>query len=102
MRSVIFRRTPINSASSIGDNDNPECGTFWSISSPRRAAYTYLYFSHSQPWTGNHLDNMWSRSLITVLSLVGSVVGAKTPALSIKNGKLAVSSPDGLHDATYQ
>ncbi|GFZ46479.1 hypothetical protein JCM24511_04726 [Saitozyma sp. JCM 24511] len=47
----------------------------------------------------------WRRAALIALGLVlaasSSVAAASKPALGIKNAKVAVTSPDGLHDATY-
>jgi hypothetical protein len=47
----------------------------------------------------------WRRAALLALGLVvaasSSVAAASKPALGIKNAKVAVTSPDGLHDATY-
>ncbi|ORX39566.1 Oligosaccharyltransferase subunit Ribophorin II-domain-containing protein [Kockovaella imperatae] len=44
---------------------------------------------------------MWASKLFTILAAASLVLGSKTPALGIKQGKIAITSPDGLHDATY-
>lgn len=41
-------------------------------------------------------------SAVHLLLLGAVVVDSKSAGLGIKNAKIAVSSPDGLHDVTYQ
>jgi hypothetical protein len=46
----------------------------------------------------------WRRAALLALGLLAAsspVSAASKPALGIKNAKVAVTSPDGLHDATY-
>ena len=51
------------------------------------------------------LRDSWRRCLVSsvLVLLLGTLAAdAKTAGLGIKNAKIAITSPDGLHDVTYQ